>query len=1107
MYWIKRCYLDGVGYHEAFYRHQTFELFPEGWEIRPDNVPHTYLDLVNGGGKTTWVSFIMTVFDPQKNKFIQCVAGKKKNKNYHYNDYFHDQLSTILIEMVDDQNRALLLGQYHQKHQGKTEVIHFICDHPDTEKENLFDQVPSVGRAKINSTLSPHVRSLSNARHWLTLTANEQGYWRCYSTRKEWHNALNEVNINLEMINSLITINSEEGGVSHFANYRSEQDFLEKFYACCMSSNEIESLAKSCEKQVEQGCNLDLLVLKKDFRIQLRDQWQQFEPKAHDYIQHKNALGHTTLDLAEHLRDMVEFKQVLNQRSDQIDSSINQLNLSIREHNKQLRQQQQLKHELDYRVAEQDYHTAKTQSEEADLKLNDLKRTEMILNSVKDCQEWLAQDAAVQQLAAVVEALQTEQKKPLVDALHRARQQAKRIFDDALFGINQRLGNIKQELKQCRNQQTQEESLRDALISRKGEHDAKQQQLKQYQEEGEALRLQLEEMDVISPNELPENTQHRLNQSVEQALLKTNIASKQLTQAKAKKDAAYADNQHAQEQWQTAIQQRDKAVGRYNNAITAHDEINIQLRELAINSDANAQTAINEQLHTLKAEQQSEVSRQQNLCFTLKNEIDTLTNSGHLLVDHAVREAVNRLHEQGLSPEQVWAFPEYLAKIFTDDADRIATVIDQDPGRYLGVAVMDESTLERVKKIIASIEWHDKPVPIYMVHNNDTSGSGVKADAILSSKEKFQYSEQACKNHLEDLKQQLLQGEQQLASSNEKLERIQATLSHWQIYWQQTGQYWQTIYEEAEQSKADESAKCQLAEQATTELTLAEKQLLQADNQKHEADGNYQQLLQKQDKIEHFLNNEWKKHQQAEIELPKLQTTIRNELQQLEKIEQELSTLKDQISQALSAQGELNGQQQTLTRQLNISSFKQDNAAEEVEQGLSPEEAKQAVQDAEQQLRRYDDNPEVKDAYRRLQDAKTLLDQNYSILSQQEAWQKHEKQVRQYSAMDPVEFERRYSSIPPQVEQAKEQTHDCREKAKQSQKAYEQAKINRPASYSVDGDYNQWKTQLSEIAGDISRIKQTLNKQQEQLKYSQKEHQEQNNRRSVCDNLIWISVD
>ena len=90
MYWIKRCYLDGVGFKEAFFRDQTLNLIPKAWAIESNYIPNSYFEISNGCGKTTLISLILTVFEPQKNKFVQTVAGRRKNQNNHYNDYFQD---------------------------------------------------------------------------------------------------------------------------------------------------------------------------------------------------------------------------------------------------------------------------------------------------------------------------------------------------------------------------------------------------------------------------------------------------------------------------------------------------------------------------------------------------------------------------------------------------------------------------------------------------------------------------------------------------------------------------------------------------------------------------------------------------------------------------------------------------------------------------------------------------------------------------------------------------------------------------------------------------------------------------------------------------------
>lgn len=153
MWLIKRVYMDGAGHEEAFYKDLTLDYIGlsqavsspvvEGLRSPVRNatvVTSTYQQLVNGGGKSTYIALLLSIFEPSVSDFTQYLANHRQSE-YHYRNYFYKELSVVLVEMVNESGQTLLLGHAHQRNGDDVDRTLFICDAPDSLMGAPFDEV------------------------------------------------------------------------------------------------------------------------------------------------------------------------------------------------------------------------------------------------------------------------------------------------------------------------------------------------------------------------------------------------------------------------------------------------------------------------------------------------------------------------------------------------------------------------------------------------------------------------------------------------------------------------------------------------------------------------------------------------------------------------------------------------------------------------------------------------------------------------------------------------------------------------------------------------------------------------------------------------------
>ncbi|MEG3359607.1 hypothetical protein [Escherichia coli] len=290
MWLIKRVYMDGAGHEEAFYKDLTLDYIGlsqavsspvvEGLRSPVRNakvVTSTYQQLVNGGGKSTYIALLLSIFEPSVSDFTQYLANHRQSE-YHYRNYFYKELSVVLVEMVNESGQTLLLGHAHQRNGDDVDRTLFICDAPDSLMGAPFDEVPSYSRAERNSELRPYANSLRSFDSWLNLKAGSEGgmHWRKTTRQNEWRAFLLEQQINVDLIKTMVTFNSEEGGLTRFIEYKTEHDFLGAFFACTMSKDAAERLRELVAHEVERQGELEGIRRNESFLKDVLANWLAF---------------------------------------------------------------------------------------------------------------------------------------------------------------------------------------------------------------------------------------------------------------------------------------------------------------------------------------------------------------------------------------------------------------------------------------------------------------------------------------------------------------------------------------------------------------------------------------------------------------------------------------------------------------------------------------------------------------------------------------------------------------------------------------------------------------------------------------------------------------
>lgn len=227
---LLRCYVANYGLHSSWCDGLLMD-------FRSNEKPtHTIINLDNGGGKTTLLSFIFSVVDPRKDYFLKT----RQNANHKVAEYFsHDGVpGTCILEwsapIPTNPNRVYVTGRSVRIKSNQDVEDVMFCYYKDDASAieefpgpNLGDNVP--------------VMSWDGLQTWLSERSRKEKSFFKNSVQATWLERLQEDGIvDSVMIRTQMKFSETEGGVDSFITFKTQEEFLRKFIELA-SSEEILS--------------------------------------------------------------------------------------------------------------------------------------------------------------------------------------------------------------------------------------------------------------------------------------------------------------------------------------------------------------------------------------------------------------------------------------------------------------------------------------------------------------------------------------------------------------------------------------------------------------------------------------------------------------------------------------------------------------------------------------------------------------------------------------------------------------------------------------------------------------------------------------------------
>ncbi|MBP4046405.1 hypothetical protein [Chromobacterium violaceum] len=245
---ISRIYVGNYGIDEAWYDGVTLDITDPDTGEPTD----TILNLENGGGKTTLLSFVFSCFDTPVERFLKHLH----NPNHRFSQYFvpNGRPGIILIEWVMPPRTAgaqpyrLVIGQVvSAKTSAERDEVDRIFFSFEANSAINFESVPAP---KLNFAPANNMLEFAG---WMHDAHKHSPDFFQTRAQRDWQQHLREERlIDVDMLKLQVNFSVEEGGIDKgFLTFKSEPEFIRKFFGLTLD----EEIAASVRQSVVDVCD------------------------------------------------------------------------------------------------------------------------------------------------------------------------------------------------------------------------------------------------------------------------------------------------------------------------------------------------------------------------------------------------------------------------------------------------------------------------------------------------------------------------------------------------------------------------------------------------------------------------------------------------------------------------------------------------------------------------------------------------------------------------------------------------------------------------------------------------------------------------------------
>lgn len=289
---ITRIYLAGCGYRTAWHEGNIIPLTDPATGEPTD----TILQLENGGGKTTLLALLFSCFETEQNRFLKHL----QSKNQKFSEYFdqNGQPGYIVVEWLMPPRSAgaspyrLVVGQAVSVRSTTVppDVDRLFFSFREREELRLEDlPMPNLG-----ATAAVGMQDFSR---WVYEQQRKNPDFFPSRNQEEWKKHLKSDRlIDLEMLQMQVSFSAQEGGFDAFVNFKSESEFLRKFFALTLDQSKADEARKLVVEVCEKHARKPEFEKRRNELTKFRGTMNSFADAARSYLASVAAEGQVVVE-------------------------------------------------------------------------------------------------------------------------------------------------------------------------------------------------------------------------------------------------------------------------------------------------------------------------------------------------------------------------------------------------------------------------------------------------------------------------------------------------------------------------------------------------------------------------------------------------------------------------------------------------------------------------------------------------------------------------------------------------------------------------------------------------------------------------------------------
>ncbi|MCG8471051.1 MAG: hypothetical protein MI742_04255 [Desulfobacterales bacterium] len=697
MYRLSRFFISDVVAGENIIQNGCFPICRRG-----ERADHGVLFAQNGSCKTTLLSFLLNVFNPEKRRFVQYLqsGGDKTLEQY----LIPGRPAVVMLELVTtleptlfeaEPEERLVVGQLlvRDKHDpGKVDRLYF-----NTEDEAFFDLLKETWASLLKENDARRV-----IREFL-LERVESTH-----TQSEWERSLIRLGLDPWLMDHQIDFARTEGGIKDAFKFKTEEEFMGFFLGCVTDMDEASELRRTVKDNIKKMANRPEKKAQRNSIWALRERIASFDALGQAWRNAKARVEDTHRKLGEahsllgrskkaHARKETEARATLaatHEEKQRVEKAKGEVKANILWVEARL-----IEDEIEGQkkcVEENAALLEKSKAELAALKAAGFMAERRRLDAeIKDGEKVLATkggELAPLRRQVGVRAgqyhLRLKEEQRLWESRIATLEEEKRVLISAQVNGQTEMRRLEKSIERVQAEVTRHATMIDA---------------------GEKALKALALLDGEAPSE----ARDRLKRELGEMAIRKEAISGQFQEIKGALHSLEEDfRKH-----QRLLVEGEHACKAAERQVIEETSVRQKLHEdrnlatLAGRRDFDPTSADLEGLiQEAVARQQEKVRAIELALMGLEAEHDRLESMGTLAVDEETRRLLEYYREQGLGRAEIQTFPEYLTELY-DDPEDIAAYLNKDPGRFTGMMAASSEVIEKVMGLGAP-QWLCRPVVI-----------------------------------------------------------------------------------------------------------------------------------------------------------------------------------------------------------------------------------------------------------------------------------------------------------------------------------------------------------------------------------------------------------